>query len=297
MKLPRREQDPARRLLDDGRRARAMSWVMGVMLFLTVLAAALGLATRRTALGIDRQLGAKLVVQVTGTNQADGEARAARVVAAVGALPVVRTASAVPRDEMARLLEPWLGDAGLEADLPIPQMVDVELIEASDTAVAAVTRAAEAASPGARVDRSASWLAGVRSFVLSLAWLAGGLVLLMASATAAIVLLTARAGLDTHRDTIDMLHMLGSSDQQVAALFQRRIGLDTLTGGVPGTLIALAVVALIGWRVTALESGLTQGTSLAWPDWIVLGALPLVFAGMAIVAARIAVLGTLKRRL
>ena len=38
-----------RRLLDDGRATRAMRWVMAVMLFLTVLAAALGLATAGAA--------------------------------------------------------------------------------------------------------------------------------------------------------------------------------------------------------------------------------------------------------
>ena len=49
----------------------------------------------------------------------------------------------------------------------------------------------------------------------------------MAAATTAVVLLAARAGLETHRDTIAILHMLGSTDVQVARLFQRRIALDT----------------------------------------------------------------------
>ena len=45
------------------------------------------------------------------------------------------------------------------------------------------------------------------------------------------MLLAARSGLDTHRDTIDVLHMLGSTDVQIARLFQRRIAFDTLFGG------------------------------------------------------------------
>ena len=51
--------------------------------------------------------------------------------------------------------------------------------------------------------------------------------------------LAARAGLDTHRDTIEVLHMLGSTDLQVARLFQRRIAFDTLLGGAVGTAAAL----------------------------------------------------------
>ncbi len=288
-------RDAARRLLDDGRRARAMSWVMAVMLFLTVLAGALGLATRHVASGIDRQLGGRLVVQIVSASDAEGQA--ARVANALRDLPGVRSVAAVPRAQLVELLKPWLGDAGLDADLPIPAMIDVELVDATDAAVAAVAARAQAIAPDARVDRSAGWLSGVRDFVVSLVWLAGGVVLLMASATAGIVLLTARAGLDTHRDTIDMLHMLGSTDSQVARLFQRRIALDTLTGGIGGTIAALVVVALIGWQVAALESGLASGIVLTIVDWIALGALPVVFAALATIAARVAVLGTLKRRL
>ena len=69
---------------------------------------------------------------------------------------------------------------------------------------------------------------------------------LMALATSAVVLLTARSGLDTHRDTIDVLHMLGSTDVQVSRLFQRRIALDTLIGGSVGTVAAMIALLVIG---------------------------------------------------
>jgi len=44
-------------------------------------------------------------------------------------------------------------------------------------------------------------------------------VLLMIGATAATVVLAARASLDTHRSTIEVLHLMGSTDVQVARLF------------------------------------------------------------------------------
>ncbi|MGK3893841.1 hypothetical protein, partial [Enterococcus faecium] len=53
-----------RRLLDDGRRTRAMTWIMAIMLFLTVLAAALGLATLAGASVLDRQITGRLTVQI-----------------------------------------------------------------------------------------------------------------------------------------------------------------------------------------------------------------------------------------
>ena len=286
------QRSAERRLLDDGRRARAMRWVMAVMLFLTVLAAAAGLATMQVARDIDRQLGGRLVVQLTADDR-----RAAGVAGEIARLPGVRSARAVPRAQLAELLRPWLGDAGLDADLPMPAMIDVDLNDSSETVVAGVAERARAAAADARVDRSAGWLAPVRAFVLSIAWIAGGIVVLMASATASIVLLTARAGLDTHRDTIEVLHMLGSTDAQVARLFQRRIALDTLIGGAGGAVAALAASAAIGGYAGALESGLVNGVRLGVADWVLLAVMPLIFAGLATLAARIAVLRTLRRAL
>ncbi|URW75199.1 permease [Sphingomonas donggukensis] len=280
-----------RSLLDDGRRTRAMRWVMAVMLFLTVLVAALGLGTLGAATGLDRQLAGRLTVQIFSPD----DAAVARTVVAIGGVPGVVQAQAVPRAKMAELLRPWLGDAGLDADLPIPVMVDVDLADARDATADAAAARIRSLAPGAQVDRNARWLAPVRSFVLSIAWLAGGLVLLMATATSAIVLLTARSGLDTHRDTIDVLHMLGSTDIQVARLFQRRIALDTLTGGAIGTLAALVAVALVGSQIAALDSTLVRGVTLSLVDWLILAALPLAFALLATLAARIAVVGTLRR--
>lgn len=280
-----------RRLLDEGRKTRVMRWVMGVMVYLTILAGALGLGTAGAASRLDRELAGRLTVQVLGAD--DGTVRA--LAAALGALPEVRAARVVPRAELAELLAPWLGDAGLDADLPMPAMVDVDLSDPSAAAINRVRERAQAVSPGASVDAHAQWLAPVRGFIVTLTWLAVALIVLMAAATGGIVVLSARSGLDTHRDTIDVLHMLGSTDSQVARLFQRRIALDTLVGGGIGAIFALVTVAIIGNGVAALDSELIGGSGLQLTDWLLLAALPFAFALIATLAARIAIVATLRR--
>jgi cell division transport system permease protein len=123
------------------------------------------------------------------------------------------------------------------------------------------------------------------------------MILLMASATASVVLLAARSGLDTHRDTIAVLHMLGSTDVQVARLFQRRIALDTLIGGVIGTVFAFGLIAFLQSRIGALGSELLSGVALERRDWTILVALPILFAILATFAARSAVLRALGKTL
>jgi cell division transport system permease protein len=209
-------------------------------------------------------------------------------------LPTVSRVREVDRAHLAELLRPWLGDAGLDPDLPMPAMIDVE-VRGSD--MAAVEQVARRIAPGARVDRHAQWLSPVRSFMSTMSWLAVSLMLLIAGATAAVVLLAARAGLDTHRDTIEVLHMLGSTDVQIARLFQRRIAFDALLGGLAGTVAALALVWFLQARLGAIGSEMLGGVALQRRDWFLLLLLPLSFALLATVAARIAVLRNLGKRL
>ena len=288
---------PERRLLDESRRTRGMLWVMAIMLFLTVLAAALGLGMAGASRSLDRQLAGRLTIQLAEGDAARRDAAARAIVQRVRGLPGVTRVAEVDRARLAELLEPWLGEAGLDADLPMPAMIDVDLASGDPAAIERVRTAARMISPAAQIDRHAQWLSPVSAFLDTITWFAAALVLLMATATAIVVLLTARGGLDTHRDTIAVLHMLGSTDMQLARLFQRRIALDTLLGGLLGTVAALGIVWLLGQQAAALGSELLGGIALVPTDWLLLLALPLAFALMALLAARVAVLGTLGKTL
>ncbi|HEV7287471.1 cell division protein FtsX [Sphingomonas sp.] len=288
---------PHHRWLDDGQRTRAMVWIMAIMLFLTVLAGALGFGMAGAGRSLDRQLAGRLTVQLVEADAARRDANARALVERIRAIPGVTQVSEVDRARLAELLRPWLGDTGLDAELSMPAMIDVDLRAGDPALIARVRQTALAVSPAARVDQHAQWLSPVAGFIATLTWAAAGLVLLMATATAAVVLLAARAGLDTHRDTIAVLHMLGSTDTQVARLFQRRIALDTLLGGVIGTMAALGAVWLLGRQTSALGSELLGSIALADADWVLLALVPLAFALLAMAAARVAVLRTLGRTL
>ena len=283
-----------RRILDDRRGTRAMTWIMAIMLFLTVIAAALGLATVNAGDALDRQLAGRLTVQIVTADPAARDRDAQTVLKALQEMPAVRRTALVDRGRVTELLRPWLGDVSSDADVPIPALIDVDISVPSEEASARVAAGVRAAAPTARVDSQSRWLSPVADFMRTLVYAAAAMVLLMAAATTAVVLLAARAGLETHRDTIAILHMLGSTDVQVARLFQRRIALDTMVGGVIGTLAAmLAVWAVIG-QMAGLGSELVAGAVLTRGDWLLLAFLPVLFALVATVAARVAVLGRLR---
>jgi len=298
MKAGRRKFGAAERgLLPEGRFAGPMPWVIAIMMFLTVLAAAAGLGLAGAASRLDAQIGSRVTVQVVEANPALRAAQAEAAAAVARDFSGVTAVRIVPDDEISRLLEPWIGPGGLENDLPVPALIDVDLDADARAELDRLRAAVVAVAPTARVDDNARWLAPLANLIGALKWLAAGLVLLMVGATAATVVLAARAALDVHRTTIEILHLMGATDVQVARLFQRRIALDALFGGLVGFILAGGVLVLIGDRVAALGSELLGSAAIPTQGWAMLVALPLFGVLLAMLVARLTILRALGKML
>lgn len=286
-----------RRLLLEGRLAGPMPWVIAIMMFLTVLAAAAGLALGSAARALSADLVGRLTIQLPEANPVLRETGKQAIISELGRLGVIEKIEPVSEEELGALLDPWLGAEARDADLPIPALIDVELRRATPADIADVRKAVKAVVPAARVDEHARWLAPLANLLESLKWLSAMLVLMMTAATATTVVLAARGALNTHRSVIEVMHLLGSTDGQVAGLFQRRIALDALFGGLAGLGGALAVMALVGSRMNAIGSDLLGSTRLGWLEWTIILALPLLGALLATVAARLTILFALRNTL
>ena len=298
MKATRRRFGAADRgLLPEGRLTGPMPWVIAIMMFLTVLAAAAGLGLRNAAKTLDADIGNRVTVQIVEANPDFREAQARITISELEKMAGVRSVKRVDEEQMNQLLEPWLGAGGVEADLPVPVMIDAELTPEAYQNLDIIRTAVAEVAPSARVDDNAQWLAPLAKLIAALKWLAAGLVALMVGATAATVVLAARAALDTHRGTIEVLHLMGATDVQVARLFQRRIALDALFGGALGLTAATLILVIIGNRVGALGSELLGSAGLPLASWAILVGLPVAGVFLAMLVARATILRALGRLL
>jgi len=203
----------------------------------------------------------------------------------------------VPEAELRATLEQWLGPvaAGEGADLPLPSLIEVELAPGADPAAIAAT--VRRAVPSAQFIADQSRLAPMLTTLTALTFIAALLVALIALATAAAVVLATRGALDTHRGTIEVMHGIGATDLQVTRLFQRKIAIDALIGGVAGAFVAALVLLLVaGGQFDALGDW-TNGSLLRGIDLAMLASLPLLAAILATLVARTTVLAALRAQL
>ena len=109
--------------------------------------------------------------------------------------------------------------------------------------------------------------------------------------------MAARSALGSNRGTIEIVHLLGGTDGQIARIFQRSIGFDAVLGGAVGLALGLAAILLLGRQFAALGSGMIAGGGLAMADWLLIGAIPLAGVLIAMLTARLTVLAALRRML
>jgi cell division transport system permease protein len=287
-------------LLQQARLGGPMPWVIAIMIALTVMAAAAGLALSNLARNASAEIVGGLTVQVVEAAPAERDRQAEVAVALLSNREDVASVRRVPDKELSGLIEPWLGEAAGTADeaIPIPALIDARLRgPVTERRLEALRAELSASVPSAKVDAQAGWLAPVFHAISSLQWLAIGLVVLLAATSAAAVWLAARSALGSNRDTIEIVHLLGGTDGQIARIFQRSIAADALVGGIVGLLLGLTAVFLLGRQFAALGSGMVAGGGLGPVDWVAIAAIPLAGVAIAMLTARVTVLAALRRML
>ena len=278
-----------RRLLPGGAMRGPTPYVIAIMTFAMMVVAAAGLALANAAGIVAGAVEHRYVLQVP-----DGSGgKLAAVERAARSVPGVASVAAVPEAEMRQTLEKWLGPGGLGAELPVPALVYLELTPNAEPAQ--VGALLGRTIPGARFIAEQATVQPLLASLRALRWLSVGLVLLMAAATSAAVVLAARGALDTHRSTIETMHGIGATDQQVALLFQRKIALDALAGAVAGGLAAALALIVIGAGGLAMASDLAGGPPLLAGDFVILALMPVAAVFLATLVARFAVLSALHK--
>lgn len=287
----------AARLLPPSRLTGPIPWVIAILIALVVIAAAGGLALRNLATSASAGLSSAVSVQVIEPNPELREARGAAAAKVLVGMEGVAGVRQVPEADLVAMLEPWLGEGAGEGDVPIPALIDVELERTADPAEIERIKTALGSVPGARVDAQGDFLRPVNNALAALQWLALGLIALVALATAAAVWLAVRNAFAGARETVDIMHLLGASQRQIAAVFLRDVLREAAFGAVLGGALGAAAVWLLGQQFAALDSGMVSGGGLMLTDWLAIAAIPLAGVLLALATARITIALALKAML
>ena len=228
--------------------AAPLDVVIAVMAFLAALALGASLVAERTAEGWRAGLAGKVTVQILPPAQGPASEGLERETDA--ALKVLRAtfgiahAAPLSEDEKLKLVQPWLGQGNLVADLPLPQLIDAEIVPGAEVDLSGLAQRLKQAAPDSVLDDHSHWIARLRDLARSVVWTAYGILLLIAVATAAAVSFATRAGLEVHHEMVALLHQMGAQSGFIARAFEWHYFRSALWAAAAGA--ALATIVFLG---------------------------------------------------
>ncbi|MBK8630672.1 MAG: cell division protein [Sphingomonadales bacterium] len=284
-------------VLPEHRSSGMLPWLIAIMLFLTALACWAGMSLAGAAASLSSDLDRRATVQLAEPNARLREGQIRALLVELDKLSIVESVRRVSDEELSAMLDPWLGDTARNADIPVPALIDLVFTQSNRNGLDQVKALVTTVAPNAQVTADAEWLAPASSLLRTLKWLALGLVALMAVATGSVVVMAVRSSLNTHGETIDIMHLMGASDRQVAQLFERQIARDALLGGTVGVIVAILVILPLSARISSLGGGLPGETPVQWWSFPMLILLPVFGVGLARLVARRTVMSNLGDKL
>ncbi|SNS31775.1 MULTISPECIES: ABC transporter permease [unclassified Azospirillum] len=275
---------------------RFLPWIIALMVYLAVLALAASLVLSGLAQRWGNDLSGNLTVQVSpggSDSRMELDERVRRVMDTLSGSAFVADAQKLDDAAARALVEPWLGDGALLAELPVPVLIDVRL--APGAAPEQLADQIRAVGPGITVEDPARWLGELRRIARTVQGLSAAIILLIGGAAVASIIFAASAGFAVHRGEVELLHVMGASDSYVASQFQRHILRQAIFGG--GIGFTLSLLTLLGLQQAGrgLDVALLPSMALVLRDWLWLPLVPLAACFLAALTARLTVIRALER--
>ena len=289
---------------------RFLPWVVAVMVFFAALAGAAALALQQATGTWRNDMANTITVEIPplknskvpqGNVNTLDQARLNAVMKALVATAGINKAEPLVAAEIAKLLEPWLGDNSMDGlgnligDLPLPQLIDVHLSPGQPADLSLLAKRLAKIGPDIHIDDHQIWLGKLIRLSQSLQWMMLACLVMICFATCAVVIFGTRAAFTAHAEVVQLLHVMGAQDGYIARLFQWRALTMGLKGGVIGLTVTAIALFILSRLAADLEGPLFGNFTLSPFALLSLALLPLVAAALTAFTARRTVLRELSQ--
>lgn len=209
----------------------------------------------------------------------------------------VASANLLTDRQMKDLLKPWLGDSFILDDLPMPHLIDVQLIPEANVDLDMLKGLLSKNTPNASLDVHKLWLGKLIKLTQTLGILASALLTLVIATTSVIVIYVTGSSLAIHRPIIELLHQTGAHDSYISRQYAQRIFTLTSVGAVLGFGFVLPIIFMFSSMVQEVQGGLLSEARFDTASWTLLCLVPILAIMLSTITAYWTVQRTLRRML
>ena len=260
---------------------RALVAVVAIMTFLASITTGTVLLVSASAAEWQSEVASEITMQVRPQAGRDLERDVTAAAEAMRTQPGIVQVKPFSKDELARLLEPWLGSGLSIEQLPVPRVVVARVQPGTTLDLAALRARVTQVAPSASVDDHRAWIERMRSMTGATVFAGIGILVLVIAATIISVSFATRGAMAANRPIVEVLHFVGAGDRYIANHFLRhflRLGLE---GGVIG-----GGAAMLGFGFSELIAAWFSGTPVGDQFAALLGTFSLPPSGYLALAVQ-----------
>lgn len=282
---------------------RYMMIVIMLMVFLAFLSVALtitlnALSARWTS-GLEGKMTVEIPVQAsdkTLRSQEDLNVVAANIIKALEQYENLEKAETIAPETLTEMVAPWLGDDNAGLEIPLPVLISVQWEDQPrQEQIVKIKNDIVMIDGASRLDTHKSWLDELLQFTGALKMVSTILIIVITLTTLMAVAGVVRARLAAHLDDVELLHLMGATDEYIARQFQRHIFFLSLKGCFIGAALGVLMIKFITWMAGNLGFALMPDFAFGAGHWGILGLIPFTILALCYITARKTLISALQK--
>ena len=226
--------------------------------------------------GVDLKETATIQIKPTSTS---GTAQQAKSI--LETLPFIQNAEILSKEYSKELLKPWLGEAPLPDDLPLPILLHVQLRKGQALDIESMQSQLALAGIEADIDDHSYWSKDLQKGTRAVQTLSSFALILIGVAIFSACIFATHAGIERRKQLMDVLHQIGASPSYTARLFSTRFALTNFKAGLLGACGAFLILLVFSLMSGGNENGrhyFLPGFDISLSDFYLALLVPLCMA-------------------
>lgn len=287
---------------NDDSAGRFLVLLIGLMTYLALLSAAAGMVLTsmadRWTTGLANHITVEIpALDITGVRLADAQhtEKTKEIESFLLSDPDVAEVVVQPPSEVGKLVEPWLGSDGqVLGQVPLPALISVTTKSNDPAVVTRLKGGIEKMFAAARIETHQSWLNDVLRLTSTLSFAAYLIGLITAVTTVSAVGGAVRARMSAFREQLEILHLIGASDEYITRQFQKHALHLSFIGAGTGFVLSMITLALLDNLAGTMEMALVPTLILSGQSFLVLLIIPALTCVITVFTTRLTVLQSLQ---
>jgi cell division transport system permease protein len=208
----------------------------------------------------------------------------------------VKSAEKISNNDILEMVSPWLGDGSSLSILPVPVLIALEVqSDITEKQIENLQYIISTIDPASRLDTHQMWLNQILRFTGAIQMSIFVLVVVIALITIMAVAGVVRARLAAHVADVELLHLMGATDDYIARQFQGHILSLSLRGCIAGSLLSIAVIVMISVLSDILNIGFLPDFSFGFFEVSMLLTVPCFILVLGLLTAKRTVFSALRK--